>query len=149
MSNDSFPNLSVRANPDRLLSGLAQWRRELRQTIAASLSKMDPSAPQTLVSAVVSMYEAHYKPKTLSTVLGPSQTTIARWAEGATIPRSAPYRKWLVETLIAYLKAEDADDSSAASAYKVQRSRLTTSRSARPKRPKHKAGGLRPRERHP
>lgn len=104
MSDHKFPHLKVKDDPDDLLQGLVTWRKDLRHVIACSLSKMDAAAPTTLQSAVASMMEAHYKPKTLSKVLGPSQTTISRWADGQTIPRSAPYRKWLVQTLIAFLR---------------------------------------------
>src|ERR1019366_3073613 len=34
--------------------------------------------------------------------------TVGRWAAGQTIPRSAPYRKWLVETLVAHIRGDQA-----------------------------------------
>ena len=102
-----MPRIDIPAfsSPPRVaLDELAGWRMELRGKIAAHLQKLDPSAPATLEFAISGMLESHYKPKELSALLGPSQTTISRWAIGQTIPRSAPYRKWLVETLIDHLQ---------------------------------------------
>ena len=84
----------------------AEWRNELRRKVTNSIERLDPAAPDTLRFAVYAMLETQFKPKDLSALLGPSQTTIGRWAVGQTIPRSAPYRKWLVETLIAYLRSD-------------------------------------------
>jgi len=106
MKNElDFPNVvtSVAAFDE-----LEKWRSELREKIAARLQTMDPSAPDTLQYAIFALLEAHYKPKELSTILGPSQTTIGRWAFGQTIPRSPPYRKWLIEKILGYMRTGEA-----------------------------------------
>jgi len=134
--------LTVKPDPNALMNGLEAWRKELRKIIATSLSQMDASAPETLQSAIAAMLEAHYKPKTLSKILGPSQTTIARWADGATIPRSPPYRKWLVETLIAYLGEQEIDGSGATSIRGAERHREPPT-PPQPQRPRRNAANPR------
>jgi len=61
------------------------------------LSKADPVRPETLSLAVqILLHAARATPAELSTACGNSQTTVGRWRDGQTIPRSAPYRKWAV-----------------------------------------------------
>jgi hypothetical protein len=84
-----------------------------RMAIAKHLRGMDPSAPETLQFGIKAMLESKFEPKELSLVLGPSRTTIGRWAMGHTIPRSPPYRKWCVEAIIELLdKANDLANTS-------------------------------------
>lgn len=101
--------LPLVSSPHAALDELVGWRMELRRKIAGRLEQLDPADPNTLQFGVSAMLEAHYKPKDLSALLGPSQTTIGRWAIGQTIPRSAPFRKWLVAALIRHLHSDHAE----------------------------------------
>jgi len=93
--------------PEDAFNELIELRSKLRKAITKTLGNLDPSAPETLQYATKAMLEAHFEPKELSALLGPSRTTIGRWAVGQTIPRSPPYRKWCVETLLKHLVATE------------------------------------------
>ncbi len=99
MSNNSdFPPTAFNA-----LNELIEWRADLRRKIADRLEPLDPTLPETLQYATKAMLEAHYEPIELSNTLGVSRTTIGRWANGQTIPRSPAFRKWSVDRLLAHL----------------------------------------------
>lgn len=75
------------------------WRCEMRRRILDKIKTLDPSDPETLIYIAAGMIETHFGPRELSEKLGTSRTTVGRWATRQNVPRSAPFRKWAVETL--------------------------------------------------
>lgn len=86
------------------LNDIKILRNELRKKLRDKTRLLDPEAPETLTFATASLLETHFEPKAIADLVGTSRTSIARWAEGQNVPRSAGYRKWVVETLLTHVE---------------------------------------------
>lgn len=95
------------------LKELMHFRKLTRSAIVVRLVDLDPEHPDTLSYVVRGMLETHFEPKEIASLVGASRTTVGRWAKNEVIPRSAPYRKWLVERLRARLMGVEGPDQQA------------------------------------
>jgi len=82
---------------------LVELRVELRNKIAKRLRTLPRDDPKTLQYAVKAMLEANYDINEIAMVLGWSRSSVSRWSQGLTIPRSARYREFCVDKLVAHL----------------------------------------------
>lgn len=81
--------------PDQLKFELARY--EFMRAGQEILAKSDPKRPKTLALSVeILITAAGATPAELSKASGHSQTTIGRWRNQQTIPRSTPFREWTV-----------------------------------------------------
>jgi Trp operon repressor len=82
---------------------LLEAQRNTRETVLTHLLRLDPADPYTLRFAVTGLLSANFEQKDLAGLVGVSRTTISRWGQGQNIPRSPPFRKWVVEALCNHL----------------------------------------------
>ena len=78
---------------------------EARRKFLTALQDMPPDDPETLAFTVAALIETHFDSKNIAQLVGADRTTVIRWAQGQSVPRSPGFRKWATETLMEALRS--------------------------------------------
>jgi hypothetical protein len=88
----------------RIDQARASCLSHMMNVIYENVSPLDKYDKKTFILLVGSLLALNIGQQLVADILGVHRGSVARWVGGANITRSAPYRAWMVDTLLDFVR---------------------------------------------